>query len=465
MQSNKIVSAAVGWCLNIYKTTRSVYEHIPTILVFLNRHNASILLSRSISFIVEKSENVLSGRSYLFKEVNKPKLPAGVIFNEFCLEEGYLDCVDMFYFASKKNELYQLIMWLEVFIRLNKQFFICVRNKQAYNELTQLGYKAILIVRMRDISFIATQKGVRRVYYCNNAANNTHMVRYNQLVHILLLHGDSDKPPSFNPVSQMYDLLLVAGEAAIRRYYKHGIYIPRSKFVIASRPQLAVFDEIELRLTSPVGSNKTILVCTTWRGYQSSSNYSCLDMIPELAKQVLKAGDNLIIRPHPQTFSDFNDMQILRELRDILDDFNYSNSQFGVMSSVEDNSEFKSIEHAMTVSDVLVCDLSSVAHDWTYSNKPLIILKSPYLNQEIYTTSSLFETGPVTVYTGNENFYKLIVEEDSRLAVHGLMRRKYLLGLDESESALDKFKSALGMVEGSYDKSDAFKSMLVSDGH
>ena len=55
------------------------------------------------------------------------------------------------------------------------------------------------------------------------------MVRFNQLTHIQLLHGDSDKASSFNPVTAMFDRIFVAGQAAIDRYAANGVLIPRGE--------------------------------------------------------------------------------------------------------------------------------------------------------------------------------------------------------------------------------------------
>ena len=63
-------------------------------------------------------------------------------------------------------------------------------------------------------------------------------MRFQHLTHIYLGHGDSDKPPSYNPTHAMYDQIFAAGPAAARRYAAHGVSIPAEKFRIVGRPQV-----------------------------------------------------------------------------------------------------------------------------------------------------------------------------------------------------------------------------------
>ena len=135
---------------------------------------------------------------------------------------------NVFYFDGRHEELYQLKMWFKPFRDCNIDFYVCVRHKGFLQTLDNLGIKAVAIPMLSDLGWIGLNGG-RSIFYVNNCTRNTHMVRYKDLTHIQLLHGDSDKPPSFSPVSQMYDLLFVAGQAAIDRYYVNGVYIPKEK--------------------------------------------------------------------------------------------------------------------------------------------------------------------------------------------------------------------------------------------
>src|SRR5690625_7576878 len=56
------------------------------------------------------------------------------------------------------------------------------------------------------------------IFYVNASSGNNMMIRYNQYQHVYLGHGDSDKPPSYNPTHAMYDHIFAAeiGRASCR---------------------------------------------------------------------------------------------------------------------------------------------------------------------------------------------------------------------------------------------------------
>ena len=67
---------------------------------------------------------------------------------------------------------------------------------------------------------------LRAAFYVNASSGNGALVRFQHLTHVYLGHGDSDKPPSYNPTHAMYDQIFAAGPAATRRYAAHGVTIP-----------------------------------------------------------------------------------------------------------------------------------------------------------------------------------------------------------------------------------------------
>src|SRR5699024_5981034 len=138
---------------------------------------------------------------------------------------------------------------------------------------------------------------VRGVFYVNNAMRNNHMVRYSQLTHIQLLHGESDKASSASPVLRMYDRDFVAGQAAIDRFAKFGVAMPPGIFRIVGRPQV----EDVLPPRAPIGQSgsPTVLYAPTWRGNQAETDYSSLQRGPEIVQGLLDRGCRVVFRPHP----------------------------------------------------------------------------------------------------------------------------------------------------------------------
>ena len=134
---------------------------------------------------------------------------------------------------------------------------------------------------------------VRAVVYVNNANLNSHIARFSKLTHIQLLHGDSDKPASFNPVSAMFDRLFVAGPAGIQRYADHGVVIAEEKFDIVGRPQAAGDHH-----TGPT-SGTTVLYALTTPGHYADENHCSLPAGEAIVRGLLDAGATVILRRAP----------------------------------------------------------------------------------------------------------------------------------------------------------------------
>ena len=73
-----------------------------------------------------------------------------------------------------------------------------------------------------------------------------------RLRHVYIGHGDSDKPPSFNPTHALYDEIFTAGPAAALRYPQHGVAIAADKFHVVGRPQVERVTEAR----GPIGERR-----------------------------------------------------------------------------------------------------------------------------------------------------------------------------------------------------------------
>jgi hypothetical protein len=386
----------------------------------------------------------------------------GIVMNKYFTVKAS-EVANVFYFCSKNQELYQLIMWLDVFKKRGTPFFVCVRTPEVYNRLTKIGIKVILVSRLERLNFIP-DLGVKNVFYVNNAANNTHMVRYNELTHIQLLHGDSDKPASFNPISQMYDLIYVAGEAAINRYYNHGIYIPKNKFVIVGRPQLSKFDNFIIDKASEIHKPKLVLVCTTWKGNQESSNHSCINFVFEVIESSLKAGYSVIFRPHPISFKNKSDLAHINIIKQLFDGYEFADNQYGIISGYPNkDTEYSVYEYVMSLADIMISDLASSAHDWLYFSRPLVIMKSDGIDYHTYNESSLCASSNISFYEKGDDLKSLIDQEYADIRENGMKRRNYILGLDDDDLADSKFNETMNWLETSYDKPQSIRNFIESD--
>lgn len=217
------------------------------------------------------------------------------------------------------------------------------------------------------------------VFYVNNGVKNAHMTRYEQVKHVQLLHGESDKKSSSNRLSAIYDQLFVSGQAAIDRYKVDGnLTIPKTKFRIIGRPQT---DQIE-KLSHPnkeadPKAPKTWLYAPTWEGYFGDVNYSSLGRGGlQLLENVqrLFPQDNIIFKPHPLSGTTCpTARQALIETSKfirLLSAKNGNTNQYQVIFPEMDCSLIDLINS----SSFLISDVSGLLCDYLVSGKPTLAI-------------------------------------------------------------------------------------------
>jgi len=270
--------------------------------------------------------------------------------------------------SGPANSSYQLSTWFPLFAQLDERYIIMVREESLYAEICQLTDQPVVYASsLRAIDDVLAT-GIGTVFYVNNAASNTHLVRRAQLHHVQLLHGDSDKPSSRNPVSAMYDELFVAGEAAIDRYWDHDILIAREKFRIVGRPQVG-----DISGPLPVTGPRTVLYAPTWNGFFNDANYSSLPHGVEIVGALLDQGATVIFREHPYTNKAAELAQKVSDIHELLTanaaatgrQHRFGPAMFEEMSLVD----------CFNASDAAVADISAVPIDYLFSAKPIAIME------------------------------------------------------------------------------------------
>ena len=173
---------------------------------------------------------------------------------------------DFVVYTSRPDDAsYQVMMWLPYLQRAGLRFIIIARNARPAAALAELTDVPVVEARgIADLDALVVPS-LKAAFYVNASSGNGALVRFQHLTHIYLGHGDSDKPPSYNPTHAMYDQIFAAGPAATRRYAAHGVRIPAEKFTIVGRPQV----ENVKQSTTPIADvpEPTVLYAPTWRGH------------------------------------------------------------------------------------------------------------------------------------------------------------------------------------------------------
>ncbi len=268
------------------------------------------------------------------------------------------------YFSATAGQELQLLSWLPELDSIGEPYLVVVREAATMRKLRPHVTAPLFYcptVPTVDSTIIDT---VRAVIYVNNANLNSHIARFSKLTHIQLLHGDSDKPASFNPVSAMFDRLFVAGPAGVQRYADHGVVIAEEKFDIVGRPQAAAVTDTRTE------SGTTVLYALTTPGHYADENHCSLPAAEAIVRGLIDAGATVILRPHPSINRRTRGFAQLARAEKLLADDRARSGRPHLFGAAADA---MSAVEAMNASDAMVSDVSAMAVDYLASGKPLAL--------------------------------------------------------------------------------------------
>ncbi len=261
---------------------------------------------------------------------------------------------------------YQVTMWLPYLKRIGVPFVVIVRNPDSFEGIARLTEVPVILRQEHGDLDAVVVPSMRAVFYVNNAARNTHFIRFTGLKHIQLNHGESDKAPSYSPVFRLYDYDFVAGQAAIDRFSANGVAMPRALFRIVGRPQ--VEDILVGRSTSDV---PTALYAPTWGGSYADSDYCSLPIGHLIVEALIRRGFRVVFRPHPYTRHYPVHAQEADRIAAILA---ADARATGTPHVFGGDAMDRSLVDCFNAADLLVSDVSSVVADFLYSEKPFAVV-------------------------------------------------------------------------------------------
>jgi hypothetical protein len=273
------------------------------------------------------------------------------------------------YFSSVAGMEYQATMWLPYLERIGEPFAVLLRESHALSTIAAATRAPVVVCPSLAALDAAMVPSIQAAFYVNNGMKNGHCVRFSHVTHVQLLHGDSDKAPSYNPVTAMYDRIFVAGQAGIDRYAANGVRIPLEKFRIVGRPQVE-----SVRVSDrPIGelTDRTVLYAPTWIGLYADVNYSSLPIAERIVRGLLERGATVILRHHPFAKRDRRSAIRLERVERILaeDRARTGRPHLWGRAATEDLTLFDCVNR----SDAMISDVSAVVSDYLYSGKPFAI--------------------------------------------------------------------------------------------
>lgn len=326
---------------------------VPLRIVAVTLSTVSVLLA--LSALVDITRRIMIRRSF------QAALPEA-------LEQ--LGPVFYLYWNAPPRSAFQVTMWLPYLERLGVPFVLVARTVPNFRQLADVTDHPVLLRRsLTDLDALIVPSA-RGVFYVNNAMRNNHMVRYAELTHIQLLHGESDKASSATPVIRMYDRDFVAGQAAIDRFEKFGVAMHSDIFRIVGRPQV---EEVEGE-RGPIGdlADRSVLYAPTWLGYQAETNYSSLPVGPAIIRGLLDRGCRVVFRPHPYSSRSPELRAACQEIREMLTEDAAATGREHLHGALAE--EEMSVTDCFNAADAMISDVSAVVGDFLHSGKPLAMV-------------------------------------------------------------------------------------------
>ncbi|MFC0682392.1 CDP-glycerol glycerophosphotransferase family protein [Lysobacter korlensis] len=271
-----------------------------------------------------------------------------------------------FHWDAPREESFQLSMWLPYLERLGVPFMVIVRNPKTFDFASQETTRPVLLRReLADLDAVVVPS-LKTAFYVNNNTRNQHFVRYTQLKHIHLNHGESDKAPSYSPLFRLFDKNFVAGQAAIDRFAANGVWLHPDAFSIVGRPQVETI-EVE---TQPISEAavKTVIYAPTWSGFFADSRYSSLLVGYGIVQALLERGCVVMFRPHPYTEKSAAMAREAHRIRTLLQQDRTRTGRPHITGTAD--LPGATIADWFNAASALISDVSSVVPDFLYSEKP-----------------------------------------------------------------------------------------------
>ncbi|MDN6329854.1 MAG: CDP-glycerol glycerophosphotransferase family protein [Brachybacterium sp.] len=268
------------------------------------------------------------------------------------------------YYGVPAGSAYQIGMWITHLEQIGEKFIVVLRRTSSFREISALTDAPVVVrTNIWQLDDVVTPQ-MTTAFYVNNSAPNVHLVRYPHLTHVQLLHGDSDKASSFNPVTALYDRIFVAGQAAIDRYENNGVHIPSEKFTIVGRPQV---ESVQQQGPQNVPIS-TVLYAPTWEGHYADTNYGSLPVGPDIVRALLARGQTVVFRPHPFSYRNSEAKANIREIHRLLEEDAQASGREHLYRAPAEK-ELDAFG-CFNIADAMISDVSSVVPDFLYSGKP-----------------------------------------------------------------------------------------------
>jgi hypothetical protein len=275
------------------------------------------------------------------------------------------------FFGDTRDSLYQIEQWygpLRALDEVRGVVVFCMDSRTAAAIRTDSGLRVHVVSQDATLDDLLARGAFKLCLYVNHNPLNFGVLRFRSVLHVSLLHGDSDKAVSISNQVKAYDYTFVAGQAGIDRFRDYTtLFDATSRCIAVGRPQLDLAPGTGRGVPS-AGELPTVLYAPTWEGGQDSVAYGSSDTHgPALVASLLAGGYRVIYRPHPLAgvrLGSYGEAD--RRIRDLLTDEAASGAGHRVSVGGPIVADFAE-------ADLLIADVSAVTNDWLPTHKPVIV--------------------------------------------------------------------------------------------
>lgn len=222
---------------------------------------------------------------------------------------------------------------------------------------------------------------VRGALYAHGAAGNVAYINGSpDTVHVFLGHGDSDKPLSASERVLAYDIVTVAGQAAIDRFVAAGVAVPPERLRVIGRPQTEGIETAD----GAMPEAPTVLYAPTWRHRDDQLNVSSLVVADRLVDALLARGCTVIFRRHFAGQLHREAEAMIARVFDRLADDAATTGREHVWGT---EATSLPLAEAFNRADAMVSDVSGIVVDFMASEKPLALYAAQFDDAEAFRAS------------------------------------------------------------------------------
>jgi len=345
------------------------------------------------------------------------------------------------FFPEPPRNAYQLLQWLDALAELDARYGVLVLTQDSRTTAVLRAHTALpvhCVARAATIDGLVDRGQLALALYVGHHPRNFVLLRYPQLAHVFIGHGDSDKGVSASNQLKAYDRSFVAGQAAVDRITADLTWYDPARLVPVGRPQVAA----PAPRAPASRDSATVLYAPTWEGGQPSVAYSSvLSHGDALVRSLTGAGLRVVYRPHPRTGANRRDVAAAdAALRRLFDE-----PAVAATGSTVDTG--RPVAEAVADADLMITDVSAMAVEWLPTLRPLVVTQPAEAGARV-GTSRLLDTVPRLAAAGADRAHELVLRcltDDPGLAQRRELVEHYLGDIDPGVS-LTRFLDACGDV-------------------